>query len=272
MRDTVDWRATVASVLVHVALLLLLQEAVTPPPAARQEATLSHDRTMELRFIAVSITSRSVGAPAERAPSPEAHAPDARRSTALRHVQQDREAERSSSPTHPANVSADPGSVHAGGAQSAPPAPFVDAGSFTPPGITGTPGVMDHKPVMTYTPTRLEDAWVPRDESTLAGGLRRLRESTTAIKTVDLGHGVRVHCAIGVLKGGCVLGDAPSRAAAKDGDARLSLPPPAAPAIGESDCIRAYRKDERVLAGCSTDTPLKAMDEENAERQRRAGP
>lgn len=227
---------------------------------------------MELRFIAVSITSRSVNAPAERAPSPEAHAAEAYASPGVRHVRQGPEVFRATAHAQPASVPADPGSVHAAGAPSTPPAPVVDAGSFTPPGVVGTPGVMDHKPVMTYTPTRLEDAWVPRDESAVAGGLRRLRESTTATKTVDLGHGVRVHCAIGVLGGGCGLGDAPSRAAAKDGDARLSLPPPAAPAIGEADCIRAYRKDERVLAGCSTDTPLKAMDEENAERQRRAGP
>ncbi|UPG90209.1 hypothetical protein L2Y96_00110 [Luteibacter aegosomaticola] len=131
---------------------------------------------------------------------------------------------------------------------------------------------MDHPSTVTYKRTRFEDAWAPRDESAVAGGLRHLRDATTAKGTVDLGHGVRIHCAIGLLAGGCGFGDPPSKAAAKDGDARLSLPPssPLArsanepPGPNETDCIRAYRKDERVLPGCATDTPLKAMDEENA--------
>lgn len=151
---------------------------------------------------------------------------------------------------------------------------------FIPPQPTDSAGIMSHRSIVGYTKSRFEDAWVPRDESVVSEGLRRAQDAATLKKTVDFGHGVRMHCAVGPLGGGCGFGDAPSKAAAKDGDVRLSMAPahslandlPDAPTPpSEAACVAAYRVDARVPQGCPTDTPLKAMDAENAERVRRTG-
>jgi hypothetical protein len=142
-------------------------------------------------------------------------------------------------------------------------------------------GIMSHKTTVTYTQTRFEKDWAPRDETALGKGLRRAVETTTVKKTIDLGHGVRVKCAtvFFVLPVGCG-GEDPSKAAAKDGDVRLNMAPanlpvkdlpgqPAPPT--EAECISAFRADKPLPQGCASDIPLKAMDQENAERERRAG-
>lgn len=160
-------------------------------------------------------------------------------------------------------------------------APGSGGSDYTPPRPTDAAGVMSHKTTVTYTQTRFEKDWAPRDENVLSQGMRRAIEKTTVKKTVDLGHGVRVNCStvFFVLPVGCG-GEDPSKAAHKDGDTRLNMAPAnplvkdlpgAVPARSEAECIAAYRKDERVPEGCPTDTPLKAMDQENAERARRTG-
>jgi hypothetical protein len=151
---------------------------------------------------------------------------------------------------------------------------------YTPPQPTDSAGIMSHRDAVGYTRSRFEDAWAPRDENVVSQALRRAQDAATIKKTVDFGHGVRMHCAAGPLGGGCSFGDAPSKAAAKDGDTRLSMAPAHALASdmpdasappGEAACVAAYRVDARVLQGCPSDTPLKAMDAENAERVRRMG-
>lgn len=159
--------------------------------------------------------------------------------------------------------------------------PGSGGSDYTPPRPTDATGVMSHKTTVTYTQTRFEKDWAPRDENVLSQGMRRAIETTTVKKTVDLGHGVRVNCStvFFVLPVGCG-GEDPSKAAHKDGDTRLNMAPAnplvkdlpgALPTRNEAGCIAAYRRDERVPEGCPADTPLKAMDEENAERARRAG-
>jgi hypothetical protein len=156
----------------------------------------------------------------------------------------------------------------------------ADTPDYTPPQPADNTGIMSHRDVVGYTKSRFEDAWAPRDETVVGRGLRRAQEAATLKKTVDFGHGVRMHCAVGPLGGGCGFGDPPSKAAAKDGDTRLSMAParslandmPDAQAPpNEAACVAVYRADARVPQGCPSDTPLKAMDAENAERARRAG-
>lgn len=273
--------ALAASLLLHAALFFVLRAALTPPPVERPAAMAVHDRVMQLRFIAVSLHTRPANAAPKMPATSPVRRPHVERATASPPAAPPQRHDATFVPMRAptAEVPDDRGAVDRSGAAPAPIGEAVGDAGYTPPGVVGTPGVMDHKPAMTYTRTRFEGAWAPRDESSVAGGLRRMGESTTFTKTVDLGHGVRVHCAIGVLGGGCGLGDAPSRAAAKDGDTRLSLPPAQSLATsqddrtsapGEADCVLAYRKDDRVLPGCASDTPLKAMDQEGAEQQRRA--
>jgi hypothetical protein len=268
--------AVVASLLVHIVLFAGLRLASMSAAPAADDVVAPQDRPMELRFIAVSVQTTSPGktAPASATASHLGETPAAHHAS----LQRDHNGRRPAAPALSTDTPAaaeGPATALNGepsGPVPSPPAPPGGAASFTPPGLAGTPGVMDHPSTVTYKRTRFEDAWAPRDESAVAGGLRHLRDATTATGTVDLGHGVRMHCAIGLLAGGCAFGDPPSKAAAKDGDARLSLPPssPLArsandpPSPNEAECIRAYRKDERVLPGCATDTPLKAMDEETA--------
>lgn len=309
MRDTVDTQsssrrrtnrrlaprlyAVAASLLLHVVLFVAFRVAMTPPRVEPHAATAVTDRVMELRFIAVSLDSRAASvvpdapslSPArkprpEQKPGPPVVTHRQPRDPSGADIAEARPAQL---PASPSATPAAPEPAEQSGTTSAPAGEAARtettrAADYTPPGVVGTPGVMDHRSAVTYTSTRFEGAWAPRDETAVASGLRHMQESTTLTKTVDLGHGVRMHCAIGVLGGGCGLGDAPSRAAAKDGDARLSLPPSEplaksheepAPAPTEADCILAYRKNDRVLPGCATDTPLKAMDQEAAEQQRR---
>lgn len=170
------------------------------------------------------------------------------------------------------------------GADGSIAVPKTGAGSsssdYTPPRPTDNTSVMSHKTTVTYTQTRFEKDWAPRDENIVSQGMRRVIEKTTVKKTIDLGHGTRVNCAtvLFVLPVGCG-GEDPSKAAHKDGDTRLNMAnaplvkdlPGAPPQRTEAECIAAYRADERVKEGCPTDTPLKAMDQENAERARRTG-
>jgi hypothetical protein len=151
---------------------------------------------------------------------------------------------------------------------------------YRPQRPTDSAGVMSHRDIVGYTKSRFDDAWAPRDENVVSRGLRRAQDAATIKKTLDLGHGVRVHCAVGPLGGGCGFGDAPSKAAAKDGDVRLSMAPAtalvkdmpgASSPPSEAECVAAYRADARVPQGCPSNTPLKAMDAENAERVRRTG-
>jgi hypothetical protein len=159
-------------------------------------------------------------------------------------------------------------------------APTVVAPDYVPVKPADSAGIMSHREIVGYTKSRFDDAWAPRDETVVSQGLRRAQEAATIRKTVDFGHGVRMHCAVGPLGGGCGFGDAPSKAAAKDGDTRLSMAPArslandmpdASAPRSEATCVAAYRADARVAQGCPSDTPLKAMDVENAERIRRAG-
>lgn len=147
---------------------------------------------------------------------------------------------------------------------------------YAAPKPADSAGIMSHQTGVTYTQSRFEEAWAPRDENAANQVLRRAQDALTVKKTLNFGHGLRMHCAISVLGGGCGFGDAPSKASKKDGDVRLNMPPAeslakgmpnALPKHSEAECIAAYLTDERVLAGCTTDTPLKAMNREHTGHQ-----
>jgi hypothetical protein len=268
--------AMAAAVVVHGLLLLAIRHEMQPRPQQRFAVPTAREVALEVRFI--DPVSRSRVVPSEPGqsrsfPSRRSPAPSRKKLTAT-------DASEAAPVSTPEAVTL----THSEAPEVRTTRPTIDATVATPnyvaPKPTDSAGIMQHRDIVGYTTSRFDDAWVPRDENVVSQGLRRAQDAATLRKTVDFGHGVRMHCAVGPLGGGCGLGDAPSKAAAKDGDTRLSMAPahalaadmPDAPAPrSDAECVSAYRADARVPPGCPSDTPLKAMDAENAERLRRTG-
>jgi hypothetical protein len=277
--------AMAAAIILHILLVLVVRYEMEPRLPTGY-APVERDDVLEVRFIE---PARPAPPPAEVPPPPVAEPPPKVRSPEATRPEPPRPAQPEEQP--PATVPAD-------APAAPPPRPtlFGTDGSIVMPTQrqgtntqadfvarkpTDDRGIMSHKTTVTYSETRFEKDWAPRDENVLNKGLRRAIESTTLKKTVDLGHGVRVKCAtvFFVLPVGCG-GEDPSKAAEKDGDVRLNMAP-ANPAVkdlpdqpappGEAECIAAFRADKPLPQGCASDIPLKAMDQENAERQRRTG-
>ncbi|MBB3227518.1 hypothetical protein FHW69_002141 [Luteibacter sp. Sphag1AF] len=173
----------------------------------------------------------------------------------------------------------------ADGSVAVPQATGKPMSDYAPPKPKGDSQVMDHRHAVTYTETRFEKAWAPRDENVINKGIRRAMETTTKSTTIALPKGGgRIKCAtvFFVLPVGC-RGEDPAPPSKKDGDVRLNMAPAnplvkdmpadpdAPPKLTEAQCIAAFRADKPLPQGCATDTPLKAMDQENAELRRRAG-
>jgi len=280
--------ALVAVVGVHVLLFLVIRFEMQPRVQAGVAMAPARDVALEVRF--VERASRTEAVPSEDVQGRSAKAPQVISTTRPLPAPRAKPKaaavpETSSVPAADAAVLHQPGGTDVTTEANDVPATHKTDGApaipnYAAPQPTDSAGIMSHKDIVGYTRSRFEDAWVPRDENVVSQGLRRAQDAATLKKTLDFGHGVRMHCAIGPLGGGCGFGDAPSKAAAKDGDTRLSMAPsrslandmPDAPAApSEAACVAAYRVDARVPQGCPTDTPLKAMDAENAERVRRTG-
>jgi hypothetical protein len=279
--------AMVVAIILHILLVMVVRYEMEPRPIVGY-VPVRRDDVLEVRFIEPARPAPAVAAappppavePPPRIRSPEATRPEPRRPKAAPKEQH-----------QPPVETATP----APETQAPPPTLFGTDGSIVMPKQgqgttqadfvarkpTDNSGIMSHKTTVTYTQTRFEKDWAPRDENMLNKGLRRAIETTTVKKTIDLGHGVRIKCAtvFFVLPVGCG-GEDPSKAAKKDGDVRLNMAPanlpvkdlpgqPAPPT--EAECIAAFRADKPLPQGCASDIPLKAMDQENAERERRTG-
>lgn len=269
--------AIAAAMVVHVLLFMAIRYEMQPQVQKGVAAPPVRDVALEIRF--VEPAARPVTVTSEPAQS--------RSSAATRSLPPRKMVTATPAPetagmptlglaTHTGAEATDLPALHTADAAAATGA----VPDYTPPQPTDSAGIMSHRAIVGYAKSRFEDAWAPRDENLVSQGLRRAQDAATIRKTVDFGHGVRMRCAIGPLGGGCGFGDAPSKAATKDGDARLSMAPAraltndmsdASARPGEAACVAAYRVDARVLQGCSSDTPLRAMDAENAERARRIG-
>ncbi|MET0617079.1 MAG: hypothetical protein ABWZ54_04875 [Luteibacter sp.] len=278
--------ALAAALVLHIVLVVVVRYEMEPRVQVAFFVPRERPDALEVRFIEPAPPPPAVQAPPPppvSEPPPKVRSPEATRPEPPAKKKPDEPAAAENAPAAPATEPAQrPNLFGADGSVAVPDAGPPRAGSdYTPPRPTDNTGIMSHKTTVTVTQTRFEKDWAPRDENALNKGLRRAIETTTVKKTVDLGHGVRVNCStvFFVLPVGCG-GEDPSKAAKKDGDVRLNMAPAnplvkdtpgAPPARGDAECIAAYRADERVPEGCPTDTPLKAMDQENAERARRTG-
>jgi len=276
-----------AAIILHVFIVLLVRYEMQPRLLTSYAPLPDRDDVLEVRFIEPpKAVAPAAAAPPPQVvePPPKVRSPEATRPEPPRPKKKDDDDAPAPSPA-PATPQA-PATPAIFGTDGSIAMPKQGAGSATQADFvarkpTDDSGIMSHKTTVTYKETRFEQDWAPRDENALNKGLRRAMESTTVKKTIDLGHGTRINCAtvFFVLPVGCG-GEAPSKAAKKDGDVRLNMAP-ANPAVkdlpdqppppSEAECIAAFRAEKPLMQGCPSDTPLKAMDQENAERERRAG-
>lgn len=86
-----------------------------------------------------------------------------------------------------------------------------------------------------YKPTIFDQYWAPDNQDLLTSWLQNLVDATSYHTTIDMGHGVRIHCGGWLLGFGCG-GDAPDPASAKSNDRRLNMAParPLVPGLGAS--------------------------------------
>ena len=159
-------------------------------------------------------------------------------------------------------------------AASTPPAPAADYVQRMP---TDSDKVMQHTTPIKYAPTRFDQYW--HKSSTVDDGLQKAVDATTVSHTINLPHGVHIHCSISLamLAGGCG-GDPPPPPSKKDGDERLSMAPgqplakdphpPTPPTI--EVCIAMYRAQKPLAYGCPIDTPNRSVDAEKADATKAA--
>lgn len=282
-----------AALFFHLLLIFVVIYEMQPRVQLAFAVPDDQPEAMEVRFIepappapAVNAPPPPVEEPLPKVRSPEATRPEPPRPKKLPKDEQPVEEAKTEAPAPPAasaptDAADRPRLFSTDGTVAMPTTgPGSGKSDYTPPRPTDNTGIMSHKTSITVTQTRFEKDWAPRDENALSKGMRRAIETTTVKKTIDLGHGTRINCAtvFFVLPVGCG-GEDPSKASKKDGDQRLNMAPAPLvkdlpdqpPAQTEAACIAAYRRDERVPSGCPTDTPLKAMDQENTERIHRTG-
>lgn len=279
--------AMVAAIILHVFIVMLVRYEMQPRLISGFAPPLDRDDVLEVRFIEPARPAPPVVVvpppPRVAEPPPKVRSPEATRPEPPRPKEPPKEATPVETPAPAAPEQAQrPALFGSDGAIVMPKqGPGGTQADFVPRKPADDSGIMSHKTTVTYTQTRFEKDWAPRDENVLNKGLRRAMETTTVKKTFDLGHGTRIKCAtvFFVLPVGCG-GEDPSKASKKDGDERLNMAPanplvkdlpdqPAPPT--EAQCIAAFRADKPLPQGCATDIPIKAMDQENAERARRYG-
>lgn len=286
-RDRVRFTlALVAALVLHIVLVFLVRYEMQPRVQVSFATPNDRPDVLEVRFIEPTRPAPPVAdvppPPPVAEPPPKVRSPEATRPEPPRpkEKKKDDQPEEAPAPTPAAPPSA-PALFGTDGSIAMPKTGAGSQPDFVPRKPTDNTGIMSHKTTVTYTQTRFEKDWAPADETALTEGVRKVVEKTTLKKTVDVGGGTRINCAtvLFVLPVGC-RGEDPSKASKKDGDVRLNMAPAnplvkdlpdQAPPPTEAACIAAFRADKPLPQGCASDTPLKAMDQENAERERRAG-
>jgi len=267
-RQAGRWLPLAVTVVLHLLFVLLLWQQMRPP--ALPVRASAPDEVLHVRFIAAgrpsappemalppppeaaARPSRPPSAVPEPAPKPEPPAPDAMSLQV---------------PARPPALYDEDGRPRLPAAASSAPAP-----DYVQQLPQGDARIMRHDSPVEYRATRFDKDW-GHGGSAVDEALSKVMDKVTVKKTLRLPGGIRLHCAISPLGGGCG-GDPPAPPSAKDGDARLSMAP-AKPLDGEAyapekpsveACIAMYRAGKPLVWGCPSDTPLRAVDAETRER------
>lgn len=279
--------AIVGTLLLHILIILLVHYEMQPRPLLGYAPPDDKEEVLEVRFIEPTPPAPAqanvpppppVSEPPPKVRSPEATRPEPPVPKPKEPVKAPVPAENEATPARapsPQLFGRD-GQVNVAPPTGQAPATQADFVARKP---TDDAGVMVHKGPVTYKETRFEKDWTPRDENVLNGGLRKAMESTTLKKEVNVG-GTRINCAtvFFVLPVGC-RGEDPPKPPPKSADGRLNMAPAhsladgpdVVKAPGEAECIAAFRADKPLPQGCPSDVPLKAIDQEKAEQERRSG-
>ena len=246
------------AVLLHVLFLLVIWGEMRPPMAVVQH--VPPEEMLEVRFITHAPIA-ALQPPPALPPPPKPRVPPKPREPAAKDAMS-----MQLPPPKPANA---PRLYDNNGAPllpaSASSAPTTGYVQSLPQGDTQ---IMQHSSPVKYQATRFGNDWSGNGNA-VDNALQKLVDKTTVKKTIRLPGGVRIHCAVFLLAGGCG-GDPPPPPSAKDGDERLSMAPaqslatdPHAPKPpGIEACIAMYRAGKPLAWGCPVDTPNRAVDAE----------
>ncbi|MGF6494819.1 outer membrane biosynthesis protein TonB [Luteibacter sp. 621] len=282
--------AIAGTLILHILIILLVRYEMQPRPLVGFAVPDDKEDVLEVRFIEPTppppLQANVPPPPPVSEPPPKVRSPEATRPEPPKPKKEppkeDKPAENEAAPTPPApalQLYGKDGSINTGATPApAPPANTTQA-DFVARKPTDDAGVMAHKGPVTYKETRFEKDWAPRDENIVNGGLRKVMENTTLKKQVNVG-GTRINCAtvFFVLPVGC-RGEDPPKPPPKSADGRLNMAPSHPLADGpdvvkapeEAECIAAFRADKPLPQGCPSDVPLKAIELEKAEEQRKKG-
>jgi hypothetical protein len=268
------WLGLIVAVLLHALFIVVIWREMRPPLIA-DTSRAPVEEALQVRFI--SFTPTPAAPPPQTPPPPPTlppkHVVAARVPPPPRKVEppaKDAMVIQSppSKPVSTAPLFDSNGQPLLPSSTSEPAAPTPGYVQRMPQGDTA---VMDHDNPIKYQATRFDGGWAKGNAVDQA--LQKVVDKATVKKTVRLPGGVRVHCAVFLLFGGCG-GEAPSPPSAKDGDERLSMapakslaPPPHPPTPPDIEtCIALYRGGKPLAWGCPVDTPNRAIDEETRER------
>ncbi|QDE40749.1 hypothetical protein FIV34_16815 [Luteibacter pinisoli] len=279
--------AIVGTLVLHLLIIMLVSYEMQPRPYLGYAPVDDKAEIMEVRFIeptpppppqANVPPPPPVSEPPPKVRSPEATRPEPPRPK--KELPKDEPPAENEAPAPPApalQLYGKDGSINAG--KPAPSTGATTQADFVSHKPTDDAGVMVHKGPVTYKETRFEKDWAPRDENIANAGMRKVLENTMLKKEVNIG-GQRINCAtvLFILPVGC-RGQDPSKPPPKSADGRLNMAPSHPLADGpdvvkppsEAECIAAFRADKPLPQGCASDVPLKAIELEKAEQERRTG-
>lgn len=259
------WWVVAVVLLLHLLFAALTLLALRPPMprGARQAAAVGE--VLEVRFLPAH-------APLTKPPPPAPPLPPPR----PRHVSVAQGTQAAALPAPAASVA--PPRLFDGNGQvilpAAPPAP-APVPRYVQRLPQGDTRIMRHDSPVKYQATRFEKDW-GHGNSAVDDLLQKAVDKTTVKHTFHLPRGIHIHCGISLaaLAGGCG-GDPPPPPPPKDGDVRLNMAPArplaadphAPPPPPLSECIALYRAGKPLAAGCPSDTPLRAIDQELREQR-----
>jgi hypothetical protein len=264
------WLAALVAVILHAVFIVVMWREMRPPVIA-DVVHVRLDQVMQMRFIEASVPTAAappppaaplpLPPPAPKPAPPRRPEPNAKDALTIQSPPQPVE-------SAPARLFDRNGQPLLPSAARAPAPATPGYASHLPQGDTR---IMQHDDPIKYQATRFDGDWAKGN--TVDQALQKLVDKTTVKKTVRLPGGVRVHCAVFLLFGGC-SGEPPAPPSAKDGDERLSMAPAKSLAAdphppkppGIDACIAMYRVGKPLAWGCPVDTPNRAIDQQTRER------
>lgn len=265
------WGAMAIALLLHVFFAAAVWYEMKPSVRAPEVVQVQLDQGIQVRFITHSASKPSATPPLAAPPPP----PRPVREPVSKHAMTVQLPASAQTP-QPAPATSAPRpllfdrtgqAVLPANASSAPSAPSAEYVQRAP---RGDMQIMQQRAGAQYqsAPNTFKKYFPPRDESFVAGVMRKLNGSKSNSKDVDLPGGIHLKCqkVLGIPIPNC--GMPPPPPPPTDGDERLDMAPAplvngtSAPKPDVATCIADYRAGKPLPYGCPVDTPIRAVDAE----------